>query len=235
MADKFQTEHNLQAAVVCLDKSESVAHNSLSVSHSVHDEKANPLETESTASKMSLYEEGEEGDVVYYQNQRAASPKPSCVSMKSEQSMGAPIYFSDEAVTFNPRDDQTGDLAFQQPVDDELQRVKKQHRISMKNKYESIFEGIKLEENQTFLNRIYTQLYIIEGESEGVNEEHEVLQMEKTARTQHSQDTPIYCNDIFKASPEPGCEEKDQIKTVLTKGIAGIGKTVSSREKPIRM
>ncbi|XP_067272713.1 NACHT, LRR and PYD domains-containing protein 3-like [Pseudorasbora parva] len=51
--------------------------------------------------------------------------------------------------------------------------------------------------------------------------------MEKTARTQHSQDTPIYCNDIFTASAEPGREEKQQIKTVLTKGIAGIGKTVS--------
>ncbi|XDV21909.1 hypothetical protein PO909_026911, partial [Leuciscus waleckii] len=85
----------------------------------------------------------------------------------------------------------------------------------MKNKYERLFEGIKLKENQTFLNSIYTQLYIIEGESEG---------MEKTARTQ---DTPIYCNDIFKASPEPGCEEKDKIKNVLTIGIAGIGKTVS--------
>ncbi|KAL0202256.1 hypothetical protein M9458_000274, partial [Cirrhinus mrigala] len=88
-------------------------------------------------------------------------------------------------------------------------------------------------ENQTLLNSIYTQLYIIEGDSEGVNEEHEVLQMEKTARTKHSQDTPIYCNDIFKDSPEPGYKKKkkkkkkNQIKTVLTKGIAGIGKTVS--------
>ncbi len=110
---------------------------------------------------------------------------------------------------------------------EDLQRVKDQHKTSMKNKYERLFERIKLKENQTLLNRIYTQLYIIEGESEGVNEEHEVLQMEKTARTQHSQDTLIYCNDIFKASSEPGSEEKDQIKTVLTKGIAGIGKTVS--------
>ncbi|XDV21912.1 hypothetical protein PO909_026912, partial [Leuciscus waleckii] len=113
-----------------------------------------------------------------------------------------------------------------QPVDAVFQKVKDQHKTFMKNKYESLFEGIKLKENQTLLNSIYTQLYIIEGESEGVNEEHEVLQMEKNKK-QHLQDTPIYCNDIFKASPEPGCEKKDKIKTVLTIGIAGIGKTVS--------
>uniref|UniRef100_A0A8C1S6J7 Uncharacterized protein n=1 Tax=Cyprinus carpio TaxID=7962 RepID=A0A8C1S6J7_CYPCA len=100
----------------------------------------------------------------------------------------------------------------------------------MKNKYESLFEGVRLQENQTLLNRIYTQLYIIEGESEGVNEEHEVLLIEKSYRT--LQDTPINCNDIFNPLPEPGYEEKrreqkDKIKTVLTKGIAGIGKTVS--------
>ncbi|XDV14034.1 hypothetical protein PO909_002266 [Leuciscus waleckii] len=117
-----------------------------------------------------------------------------------------------------------------QPVHDDLQRVKDQHKTSMKNRYERVFEGIKLQENQTLLNRIYTQLYIIEGESEGVNEEHEVLQMEKSYKT--LQDTPIHCNDIFDPSPEPGYEEmrrekKDKIKTVLTKGIAGIGKTVS--------
>ncbi len=116
------------------------------------------------------------------------------------------------------------------PVLDDLQRVKDQHKTSMKNKYERLFEGIKLQENHTLLNQIYTQLYIIEGESEGVNEEHEVLQMEKNYRT--LQDTPINCNDIFNPSPEPGYEEmrrekKDKIKMVLTKGIAGIGKTVS--------
>uniref|UniRef100_A0A8C1QZN0 NACHT domain-containing protein n=1 Tax=Cyprinus carpio TaxID=7962 RepID=A0A8C1QZN0_CYPCA len=125
------------------------------------------------------------------------------------------------------RDDQIRAQDPPQAVNDELQRVKEQHKTSMKNKYERLFEGLKLQENESLLNSIYTQLYIIEGEREGVNEEHEVLQMEKTARTQHSQDTPIYCNDIFKASAEAGCEEKEQIKTVLTKGIAGIGKTVS--------
>ncbi|XP_048013769.1 LOW QUALITY PROTEIN: NACHT, LRR and PYD domains-containing protein 3-like [Megalobrama amblycephala] len=159
-------------------------------------------------------------------SQRATSPQPSCVSMKSRRSI-VPPEFSDGLVTSDPRDDQTGDQDSPQAVDDELQRVKEQLKTSMKNKYERLFEGLNLQENETLLNRIYTQLYIIEGEREGVNEQHEVFQMEKTARTQHSQDTPIYCNDIFKASPEPGREEKHQIKTVLTKGIAGIGKTVS--------
>ncbi|XP_048047436.1 NLR family CARD domain-containing protein 3-like isoform X2 [Megalobrama amblycephala] len=158
---------------------------------------------------------------------RSSSPDPSCVSLKSNQSIHHPPEFSDGPVTSDPRDDQAGDQDSPQAVDDELQRVKEQLKTSMKNKYERLFEGLNLQENETLLNRIYTQLYIIEGESEGVNEEHEVLQMEKTARTQHSQDTPIDCNDIFKASPEPGHEEKHQIKTVLTNGIAGIGKTVS--------
>uniref|UniRef100_A0A8C1LF61 NACHT domain-containing protein n=1 Tax=Cyprinus carpio TaxID=7962 RepID=A0A8C1LF61_CYPCA len=160
---------------------------------------------------------------------RISSPDPSCVSLKSDGSLHPPPDLSDGAVTSDPssvyRDDQNRDPP--QAVNDELQRVKEQHKTSMKNKYERLFEGLKLQENESLLNSIYTQLYIIEGEREGVNEEHEVLQMEKTARTQHSQDTPIYCNDIFKASAEAGCEEKEQIKTVLTKGIAGIGKTVS--------
>uniref|UniRef100_A0A8C2DJN9 NACHT, LRR and PYD domains-containing protein 12-like n=1 Tax=Cyprinus carpio TaxID=7962 RepID=A0A8C2DJN9_CYPCA len=182
----------------------------------------------SAASKMSLHEEKEEG-----RTQTVTSPEPSQVSMRSERSLTQPPNLSDGAVTSDPRQnnvqaalqEETGDL--QKSLTDELQRVKDQHKTSMKNKYERLFEGLKLQENESLLNSIYTQLYIIEGEREGVNKEHEVLQMEKTARTQHSQDTPIDCNDIFKASAEAGCEEKEQIKTVLTKGIAGIGKTVS--------
>ncbi len=40
--------------------------------------------------------------------------------------------------------------------------------------------------------------------------------------------TPDNCNYIFNPLSDPGYEEKreDKIKTVLTKGIAGIGKTV---------
>ncbi|XP_016112661.1 uncharacterized protein [Sinocyclocheilus grahami] len=191
-----------------------------------------------------------EPNITRRKRQRSESPELSGVSVKSDRSMEKPPIFSDSAVTSGSPCKMHGTDAisssstshFQTHIRQEiteailqkhtletgdLQRVKNQHKTSMKNKCERLFEGITLQENESLLNRIYTQLYIIEGESEGVNEEHEVLQMEKTARTQHSQDTPIYCNDIFKASPEAGCEKKDQIKTVLTKGIAGIGKTVS--------
>ncbi|XP_058623822.1 NLR family CARD domain-containing protein 3-like isoform X2 [Onychostoma macrolepis] len=164
---------------------------------------------------------------------RSASLELGGVSMKSTRSMVGHPAFSDGIVTSAPCNVETDPTTAshnqthirQERPEAVLQRVKDQHKTSMKSKYECLFEGNKLQGNETLLNRIYTQLYIIEGEREGVNEEHEVLQMEKTTKTQHSQHTPINCNDIFKPLPE--CEEKDKIKTVLTKGIAGIGKSVS--------
>ncbi|KAL0187247.1 hypothetical protein M9458_018917, partial [Cirrhinus mrigala] len=106
-----------------------------------------------------------------------------------------------------------------------LDELKEIHRTNMKRKYESLFEGNQLQENKTLLNRIYTQLYITEGEREGVNKEHEILQMEKSYKT--IQETPINSNDIFKPLHSYEKQRKGKIKTVLTKGIAGIGKTVS--------
>ncbi|XP_048029425.1 NLR family CARD domain-containing protein 3-like [Megalobrama amblycephala] len=177
-----------------------------------------------TAFKMSLDEKTEEGC-----SQSRRSLEPSCVSVRSDRSMDYPADLSDKPVNTDPKDMKGSSSAgsAQCYTQDVLESIKDQLKTSMKKKYDRLFEGTKLQENETLLKSIYTQLYIIVGEKEGVNEEHEVLQMEKTARTQHSQDTPIDCNDIFKALPEPGCEDKDQIKTVLTKGIAGIGKTVS--------
>ncbi len=77
--------------------------------------------------------------------------------------------------------------------------------------------------NPTLLNEIYTELYITESESGEISNEHEVRQIETQSRRAATEDTAIKCNDIFR--PLPG-QDKD-IRTVLTKGVAGIGKTVS--------
>uniref|UniRef100_A0A8C7INJ8 Uncharacterized protein n=1 Tax=Oncorhynchus kisutch TaxID=8019 RepID=A0A8C7INJ8_ONCKI len=107
--------------------------------------------------------------------------------------------------------------------EDSLQRAVVNHKDSLIRRYECVIEGIETAGTQTPLNRIYTELYITEGESEGVNDEHEVWHLETASRTPTSHDTAIHCNDLFK--PLPGQERS--IRTVLTKGIAGIGKTVS--------
>lgn len=73
------------------------------------------------------------------------------------------------------------------------------------------------------LNSIYTELHITEGGGAEINNEHEVRQIEMTSKKQATQNKAISCNDVFKTLPD----EKKQIRTVLTKGIAGIGKTVS--------
>ncbi|XP_029545898.1 uncharacterized protein LOC115147739 [Salmo trutta] len=120
-------------------------------------------------------------------------------------------------------------------ADEELPKVKDKHKSNMKKKFGSIFEGLGKRGNPTLLDKIYTELYITTGESEGVNKEHEVWQIDDTARTTAFQDHAINCNDIFR-SLDPKTEEHNDksqskqevpIRTVLTKGIAGIGKTVS--------
>ncbi|XP_036447028.1 LOW QUALITY PROTEIN: NACHT, LRR and PYD domains-containing protein 12-like [Colossoma macropomum] len=91
-------------------------------------------------------------------------------------------------------------------------------RQKLKKIFHTINEGIRRHGKSTLLNEIYTELYITEGGSGEVNNEHEVRQIETTSRRPATQENPIKCNDLFKETP---------IRTVLTKGVAGIGKTVS--------
>ncbi|KAL6483857.1 hypothetical protein MHYP_G00087290 [Metynnis hypsauchen] len=91
-------------------------------------------------------------------------------------------------------------------------------KSTVKKKFQRINEGISYHGGSTLLNEIYTELYITEGGSVAVNNEHEVRQIETASRRPATQERPINCSDLFKDTA---------VRTVLTNGVAGIGKTVS--------
>ncbi|KAL1251962.1 hypothetical protein QQF64_019758, partial [Cirrhinus molitorella] len=97
-----------------------------------------------------------------------------------------------------------------------------QLKCSLKKKYQCVFEGIAKQGDSTLLKNIYTDLYITQGCSEQVNTEHEVRQIEVASRHHEPQETQVECKDLFEAP-----EQDKQVRTVLTKGVAGIGKSVS--------
>ncbi|XP_029901757.1 protein NLRC3-like [Myripristis murdjan] len=99
-------------------------------------------------------------------------------------------------------------------------------KSKLKKKCECVFEGIAKAGNPTLLNQIYTELYVTEGGSGELNEEHEVRWIETAARKPDTPETTIRCEDIFK--PSPGRD--GPIRTVMTKGVAGIGKTVLTQK-----
>ncbi|XP_047216129.1 protein NLRC3-like [Girardinichthys multiradiatus] len=103
-----------------------------------------------------------------------------------------------------------------------------QHNLKsgLKKRFQCVFEGIAKAGSPTLLNQIYTELYITEGGTGEVNDEHEVRQIETASRKPHRPETTIRQEDIFKVPPG-----RDQpIRTVMTKGVAGIGKTVLSQK-----
>uniref|UniRef100_A0A674MHS7 NACHT domain-containing protein n=1 Tax=Takifugu rubripes TaxID=31033 RepID=A0A674MHS7_TAKRU len=94
--------------------------------------------------------------------------------------------------------------------------------MSLKRRCEHVTEGTHEAGTGTLLNKIYTELYITEGQSEEVDTQHEVRQLERTSK-KNIQDTPIKCQDIFKVLSE----QQGHIRVVLTNGVAGVGKTFS--------
>lgn len=67
---------------------------------------------------------------------------------------------------------------------------------NLKNKYQSVFEGIQKQGSSALLEKMYTEVYITEGGSGKVNEEHEVRQIESRSRTSTGQETSIKCRDM---------------------------------------
>ncbi|KAL0148317.1 hypothetical protein M9458_056379, partial [Cirrhinus mrigala] len=177
-------------------------------------------------------------------HQKRSEAEPSCVSMKSDGSMEQPIQFNSEdsqsglspvqkkrseaesscvsmksdGSVIQPLDCKSGDT---QPA--LSHDVYNTFKTNLMKKFECLCEGTAMQGNPTLLNEIYTELYITESVSGEINNEHEVRRIETQSRRAATEDTAIKCNDIFK--PLPGQDKP--IRTVLTKGVAGIGKTVS--------
>ncbi|XP_048036340.1 NACHT, LRR and PYD domains-containing protein 5-like isoform X2 [Megalobrama amblycephala] len=153
-------------------------------------------------------------------DQKRSEPKSSCVSMRSDESMGQPVHFKSG-------DTQTDlscvSMRSEESMGHKIHLVLNRFRSNLKKKFECLYEGTAQQGNPTLLNEIYTELYITESESGEISNEHEVRQIETQSRRAATEDTPIQCNDIFR--PLPGQDKP--IRTVLTKGVAGIGKTVS--------
>ncbi|XP_073793400.1 uncharacterized protein si:ch73-286h23.3 isoform X1 [Danio rerio] len=106
-------------------------------------------------------------------------------------------------------------------LEDELIFIN-QLKCGLQKKYQCVFEGIAQQGDSTLLKNIYTDLYITQGGSEQVNTEHEVRQIEVTSRRHEAQEIQVECRHLFEASAQD-----KQIRTVMTKGVAGIGKSVS--------
>ncbi|XP_017206749.1 NACHT, LRR and PYD domains-containing protein 3-like isoform X1 [Danio rerio] len=166
-------------------------------------------------------------------SQRSHLVDPSVLSLKSDKSMKIPIQLKDG---HSPSDQSTLQESYssdpstvQFPVE---QRHGQQTKVSeiqqalksyMKTKHQYVLEGLEIQGNRKHLNEIYTELYIIEGETEAIINKHEFTMMERAVKSAAVVAKPINCRDIFR--PLPGRDKA--IRTVLTKGVAGIGKTVS--------
>ncbi|KAI4878291.1 hypothetical protein NFI96_007102 [Prochilodus magdalenae] len=144
-----------------------------------------------------------------FQLRRANSSGPSAVSLKSDCSVKIPINFNNQPLSQKDRHDSN------RSTNEKLKSICIQ-------RYQHLFEGTAQQGTPIFLNKIYTELYITEDMSYALQGHHEVNHIEAALKT-ITGDTPIKCNNIFKPLPE----EHKPIRTVLTKGVAGIGKTVS--------
>ncbi|XP_065809407.1 E3 ubiquitin ligase TRIM40-like [Labrus bergylta] len=97
---------------------------------------------------------------------------------------------------------QCGERGLQRSTDRGLQEVTDELKISLRKRCEHVTEGSDETGSRTLLNRIYTELYITEGQSEEVNTQHEVRQLETDSKKKTLHETPIKCQDIFKALPD---------------------------------
>ncbi|XP_035984248.1 protein NLRC3-like [Fundulus heteroclitus] len=105
-------------------------------------------------------------------------------------------------------------------------RCQRDFKEFLKKNFQCLNEGIPKAGKKTFLDQIYTELYITEGGSTEVNDQHEIRQIERASKKTSGSETTIRRENIFELPPG----RKDPIRTVMTMGVAGIGKTVLTQK-----
>ncbi|XP_047205933.1 NACHT, LRR and PYD domains-containing protein 12-like isoform X2 [Girardinichthys multiradiatus] len=157
---------------------------------------------------------------------KAEPPGSNCPPMGSNQSKGNPPDFSNEPGPSEPEEKMEQSPKEDQQDVDLIGRCQSDLKVSLKNRFQGVREGIPKAGRKTFLNEIYTELFIMEGGTGEVNDEHEVRQIETSSRKPKRPETTIGQEDVFKLPPG----RKNPIRTVMTKGVAGIGKTVLTQK-----
>uniref|UniRef100_A0A3P9NSG8 B30.2/SPRY domain-containing protein n=1 Tax=Poecilia reticulata TaxID=8081 RepID=A0A3P9NSG8_POERE len=99
-------------------------------------------------------------------------------------------------------------------------------KSKLKKSFQCVFEGIAREGNPICLNQIYTELFVTAGGRTSVSDQHEFMQIETASRNPDKGETKITHEQIFESSPE----KLRPIRAVMTKGVAGIGKTVLTQK-----
>ncbi|XP_061587535.1 NACHT, LRR and PYD domains-containing protein 3-like [Cololabis saira] len=110
------------------------------------------------------------------------------------------------------------DLSFGPSVQKELlQTCQAELKSKLTKTLKHIFEGFAIQGKSVRLKDIYTKPNITNGDTEEVNVEHEVRQIGAASRTLDKED---------------GCETRrnQPIRTIITKGEAGIGKTLVTQK-----
>ncbi|XP_023820501.2 NLR family CARD domain-containing protein 3-like isoform X4 [Oryzias latipes] len=151
----------------------------------------------------------------------------SSVSQRSDMSKDSPMGFNKEVnkINQNTPEAQTGqektvlgETAVGKETIEKMLSSISLLQSSIRKKFESTFTaGYSLS-----LSQIYTELYITEGRPAEVNREHEIRELERAFRKSDRPETTIKPEDICR--PPPGGNKA--VRTAITMGVAGIGKTV---------
>ncbi|XP_039681567.1 NACHT, LRR and PYD domains-containing protein 12-like [Perca fluviatilis] len=114
------------------------------------------------------------------------------------------------------------------PASESLQPItyyQQKFQSNLEDKFLCAQEGWAQKKDEQPLDDIYTKLYIMVGGDVHINTQHEVIQIELAGK-QAGTEKPINSSDIFK----PPSGKYRPIRTVLTNGTAGIGKTFLVRK-----